>query len=155
MNDNALVQLTIIRFREFMREPEALFWVFVFPILMATGLGIAFRNRPPEVLPVGAVTLELAEAMKKDPLLDVRQFSGPDGAEALRVGKIVLLAVPSKDRAVEYRFDDTNPEGRTARMIADRAVQKAAGRVDPVTSDDRIMREADRKSTRLNSSHSS
>ena len=41
-----LVQLTLARFREFVREPEAVFWTFVFPILMASGLGIAFRSRP-------------------------------------------------------------------------------------------------------------
>ena len=43
---------------------------------------------------------------------------------------------------VVYRYDDTNPEGRTARMLADRAVQQAAGRVDPVASSDRLMRES-------------
>ena len=39
--DHALVQLTIVRFRETLREPEALFWIFAFPILLAAGLGIA------------------------------------------------------------------------------------------------------------------
>jgi ABC-type multidrug transport system permease subunit len=94
------------------------------------------------VLPVGAVTPALAESLRNDPLLNARQFSESDGSEALRNGKIVLLAVPSEDGAVQYRYDDTNPEARTARMFADRAIQKAAGRVDPVTSNDRIMREA-------------
>ena len=41
-----------------------------------------------------------------------------------------------------YRYDDTNPEGRTARILADRALQQAAGRVDPVASSDRLMRES-------------
>ena len=40
-----LVQLTRVRYREFFREPEAVFWVFIFPVLLAAGLGIAFRNR--------------------------------------------------------------------------------------------------------------
>src|SRR5260370_14675202 len=47
--DHAIVQLTLVRFREFWREPEAVFWVFIFPILLTTGLGIAFRNRPADV----------------------------------------------------------------------------------------------------------
>ena len=46
--DHPLVQLTLVRFREFFREPEAVFWVFVFPVLLAAGLGIAFRNQAPE-----------------------------------------------------------------------------------------------------------
>src|ERR1039458_515172 len=64
--DHPLVQLTLVRFREFLREPEALFWVFIFPILLAAGLGIAFRNRPADVLPVAAVTPELAGALQRD-----------------------------------------------------------------------------------------
>ena len=54
---------------------------------------------------------------------------------------MALLAEPGPGGAVVYRYDDTNPEGRTARMLADRAVQRAAGRVDPVASSDRLMRE--------------
>ena len=49
-NTPAIGQLTLARFREFYREPEAVFWVFIFPILLAAGLGIAFRNRPAECL---------------------------------------------------------------------------------------------------------
>jgi ABC-type multidrug transport system permease subunit len=42
---------------------------------------------------------------------------------------------------VVFRFDDTNPEGRAARMLADRAIQRAAGRADPVASSDELIRE--------------
>ena len=138
---DALIQLTLVRFREFSREPEALFWVFIFPILLAGGLGLAFRNRPPEVLTVGAVGSELARSLRQDKLLNVEEYSLNSGQKALRNGKIALLAAPSEGNKVEYRYDDTNPEGRTARMLADRAVQRAAGRADPVSSGDRILRE--------------
>ena len=50
-----LVELTLARVRELMREPEAVFWVFVFPILLAGILGLAFRSRPPDALPVAVV----------------------------------------------------------------------------------------------------
>ena len=46
LNLGSLYQLTSIRFRLLLREPEAIFWIFIFPILLAGGLGIAFRNRP-------------------------------------------------------------------------------------------------------------
>ena len=46
MNDNSLWQLITVRFKEYTREPEALFWSFGFPILLAIGLGIAFRAKP-------------------------------------------------------------------------------------------------------------
>ena len=74
--NHSLVQLTLVRFREFWREPEALFWVFVFPILLSAGLGIAFRNRPPEKLTIAAVTPELARSLRQETLLEVRQLSG-------------------------------------------------------------------------------
>jgi hypothetical protein len=138
---SALKQLTLVRFREFIREPEAVFWVFIFPILLAAGLGLAFRNRAPEVLTVGAVTPELAAILRQEKLLDVQQYEHQAGQQALRTGKISLLAMPVGN-TVHYRYDDTNPEGRSASMLADRAVQRAAGREDPVPSNDQIMREA-------------
>ena len=53
--DHPLVQLTLVRYREFYREPEAVFWVFIFPVLLTAGLGIAFRSRAPERIPVALV----------------------------------------------------------------------------------------------------
>ena len=51
-----------VRTGEFIREPEALFWVFVFPILLAAGLGLAFRNRPADVLKIAVVFSRLAQS---------------------------------------------------------------------------------------------
>jgi ABC-type multidrug transport system permease subunit len=139
--DHPLARLTQVRFFEFIREPEALFWVFIFPILLAAGLGVAFRNRPADVLKIATVTPQLAQSLRQEKLLDVAQLSAAAGEQALRNGKVALLAVPAQAGAVTYRYDDTNPEGRTARMLADRAIQRAAGRVDPIASNDRFMRE--------------
>jgi len=51
------------------------------------------------------------------------------------------VAEPGANGTVVYRYDDTNPEGRSARMLADRAVQRAAGRQDPIAASDALMRE--------------
>jgi len=139
--DHALVQLTLTRFREFLREPEALFWVFIFPILLAAGLGLAFRNKPAEVLKIATVTPELAKSLRTDKLLDVQQLPPKAAEEALRTGKVALLAEPGANGSVIYHYDDTNPEGRSARMLAGNAIEIAAGRADPVASSDRLMRE--------------
>jgi len=40
-----IIQLILIQFREFYREPGILFWAIVFPVLMAWGLGIAFTHK--------------------------------------------------------------------------------------------------------------
>ncbi|MGB2589446.1 MAG: ABC transporter permease [Candidatus Acidiferrum sp.] len=139
--DHALVQLTLVRFRETMREPEALFWIFVFPILLAAGLGIAFRNRPAEVLKIAAVSTELTKSFSREKLLSVQEVDAQTGENELRTGKVALLAVPNANGSVIYHYDDTNPEGRTARMLANRAVQESAGRVDPIVTSDTLLRE--------------
>jgi ABC-type multidrug transport system permease subunit len=141
LRENALWQLTLARFREFIREPEAVFWTFVFPVLLAAGLGLAFRNRPPEVLKVAATTPQLVEALRQEPLLQARQMTEPAAREALRNSKVVLFAAPAAGGGVTYHYDDTNPDGRSARMLADAAIQRAAGRADPVASRDRLQRE--------------
>jgi ABC-type multidrug transport system permease subunit len=141
MNERPLTELTRVRFLEFIREKEAVFWVFVFPILLAAGLGLAFRNRPPEVIAIAAVTPGLANALRAEKLLDVQEMNTAGAEQALRTGKVALLAAPGAHGEVTYRFDDTNAEGRTARTLAEQAVERAAGRVDPVVSQDVPMRE--------------
>jgi ABC-2 type transport system permease protein len=140
--DHALVQLTLVRVREFTREPEAVFWALFFPIMITAGLGVAFRSRPAEVLKVATSAPAIAQALRQEPTLDVAELDEHAADEQLRTGKVALLAEPGPAGAVVYRYDDTNPEGRTARMFADRAIQRAAGRTDPVASTDAIMREA-------------
>ena len=139
--DHALVQLTLVRFREFWREPEAVFWVFIFPILLTTGLGIAFRNRPADVVKIGAVGSQLAAALRTEKSLAVDVLDLAAGEQALRAGRIILLATPAAGGGVTYHFDDTNPEARNARMLVDRTVQHAAGARDPVPVMDALVRE--------------
>jgi ABC-type multidrug transport system permease subunit len=137
-----LVQLTLVRMREFFREPEALFWSLLFPILIAGGLGIAFRNRPPDVLKIATEDPVIADALRKEPMLDVQLRAAGQGERAVRTGEVALLALPGDaPRSVVFRYDDTNPEGRTARMLADAAIQRANGRQDPVPVADRLMHE--------------
>ena len=52
---HALVELIRARLFEIVREPEALFWMFVFPVLMAVALGIAFPSRTVDTVIVGVV----------------------------------------------------------------------------------------------------
>lgn len=137
--DRAIVQLTLVRIREFTREPEAVFWALLFPVMMTTGLGLAFRSRPDPVLKI-ASTPALAATLRTEKGLDVTELTSGAALEALKIGDVVLVA-ESKDGAVVFSYDDTNPEGRTARSLADRAMQRAAGRVDPVATTDRLTRE--------------
>jgi ABC-2 type transport system permease protein len=145
--NHSMVQLTLVRFREFIREPEAVFWTFIFPILLAAGLGIAFRQRGPDKLPVGVVTgatgsTEIFDALKKDSTLVVQTFDDSSAARALRTGKVALLVFPTGTRdSVRYVYDRDRSDAENARVLADRAVQRAAGRVDPVRATDTYITE--------------
>jgi ABC-type multidrug transport system permease subunit len=130
----------MVRFRLFLREPEAIFWIFFFPILLAVGLGIAFRNRPADVLQVGATTAQLSQALAADKGLTSETMDEAEGTHELATGKILLLAIQRAD-GVAYKYDDTNPDARTARLLADRAIQAAAGRHDAVHAENDLVHE--------------
>jgi ABC-2 type transport system permease protein len=137
---SSLYQLTMVRFRLFLREPEAIFWIFIFPILLAVGLGIAFRNRPADVLQVGATTTQLAQALATDKGLTASTIDEAAGTHALATGNILLLAIQRPD-GVAYKYDDTNPDARTARLLADRAIQTSAGRHEAVRAENELVHE--------------
>jgi hypothetical protein len=120
-----LTELTIARVRELLREPEAVFWVFVFPILLAGILGLAFRSRPHAR---GRMVV-----LSTAPELSVRALSGAEAAQALARGHVVLVV--SGDDTPVYAFDPTQPESRTARLVVDTALQRAAGRADAFDAD--------------------
>ncbi|HEV7919185.1 MAG TPA: ABC transporter permease [Thermoanaerobaculia bacterium] len=128
----ALVELAIVRTKEFLRETEAVFWVFGFPLLLALALGFAFRSKPPDQIPIGVVAgpeaAQRLAALKKSPMLLPHVLSEAEGRDQLRRGKISLLV--ESGAAPVYRFDPTRPEARTARVEADDALQGAAGRKD-------------------------
>ena len=136
-----LVQLTLVRFREFWREPEAVFWVFVFPILLAAGLGIAFRNRPAETVKIGATRPELVSTLGSEKSLSIELMDRAAGEKALRAGRIVLLAMPGESGGVVYLYDDTNPDGRMARLLAHQAILNSAGVQSPIGESDDVVRE--------------
>jgi len=137
---SSLYQLTMVRFRLMVREPELIFWVFFFPILLAVGLGIAFRNRPADVLQVGATTAQLTQALAADKGLTAETIDEAGGTHALATGRILLLAIQRAD-GVAYKYDDTNPDARTARLLVDRAIQTAAGRRDAVEAANELEHE--------------
>lgn len=129
-----LVELTIARTKEFLREPEAVFWVFVFPVLLALALGFAFRERAPDRIAVGIVegpgARDTASALEASRVLLPRIYPPAAGRRALRTGRISLLVEPGPPAV--FRFDPTRPDARTARREGDDALQREAGRRDVV-----------------------
>ena len=135
------VQLTLMRVREFIREPEAVFWALIFPILLAGGLGVAFRSDSPAPVPVVVTSPELASTLVGDPALDVQLADEARAVEALRGGRALLVIEQAADGTAVFRYDESNPEARAARLTANQALQVAAGRIDPVAVQDDLWTE--------------
>ncbi|HVR62838.1 MAG TPA: ABC transporter permease [Polyangia bacterium] len=138
-----LWQLSLLRLREIAREPGTLFWVFGFPVLLAAALGVAFSNQGKQPVAVGVLVgapPSLAATLR-DAGIDVQLLSEASAREKLRNGQLQLVAAaPAAPGApVEYRFDPMRPEARLARAAVDQAVQRAAGRRDPVAVRDRLV----------------
>src|SRR5215211_5221513 len=104
---SSLVQLTLVRFREFIRQPEAVFWTFVFPILLAVGLGLAFRSKGPDKPRIAVVTSPLARgdvltSLALDSTVIIEKMDDSAAARALRTAKVALLVIPESDGSVRY-----------------------------------------------------
>jgi ABC transporter DrrB family efflux protein len=138
-----IVELTSCRMKEFLREPEAVFWVFAFPLLLAIALGFAFREKPPDKIPIGVAASPAASdtlaALARSPVLLPRAFPLALGREALRTGRISLLIDPGPP--VVFRFDETRPDSRIARLEAGDALERAAGRADRIARKDERVTE--------------
>jgi ABC-type multidrug transport system permease subunit len=104
------------------------------------GLGIAFRNRPADALQVGATTTQLTQALAADKGLTAATMDEHTGTRALATGSILVLAIQTPS-GVAYKFDDTNPDARTARLLVDCAIQTAAGRQEPVHAENNLVHE--------------
>lgn len=136
---SALVELTIARMKEFVRETEAIFWVFGFPLLLTLALGFAFREKAPDRIPVGATDPARVQVLATSPALQARVYTPEAGREELRRGKISLFVEGGATPV--YLFDPTRPESRTARVEADAVLQKAAGRREVFAAKDVHMQE--------------
>jgi ABC-2 type transport system permease protein len=133
-----IIELTLARIREFLREPEAVFWVFIFPILMACALGVAFRARGDQAIVVGILNAPGHEAIE-------RALQQTDGFDPRLVeAALVRIALQRADVQIViepgpppvYRFDPTRAESRAARHAVDDALQRAHGRRDVYAAKD-------------------
>ena len=84
-----LVQLTLARIREFIREPEAVFWAFVFPIVVSLALAFAFPSRAGRDVLVGlqpgATTESIRATLQRSPGIAIRDVR-PDEPAAKERG---------------------------------------------------------------------
>lgn len=130
-----------VRVLELKREPEVVFWVFVFPLLLAAGLGIAFRNKPADVSSVVVIAGEGAERtvamLQNSPQHGSIRASILDREAArkgFQFGKFDLEIEPMADGSYVYHYDPARPESVLSRSEVDAALQAAAGRKDVIAT---------------------
>jgi ABC-type multidrug transport system permease subunit len=133
-----LRELMMARVRSFLREPEALFWTFVFPLLMAIGLGTAFREQPVQRAVVGVERGSAAErhlpALRAAKEVDAKLLDPAAAERALRRGDVAVVLAGTD--GVVFRYDPGREESRVARLLADDALQRSAGAPRPVATRD-------------------
>ena len=147
MKSSPIFQLTLARLREFIREPEAVFWVFGFPVLMTVLLGVAFREKPADRITVDVQEGAFAEAAQSA-LKDAGPFKVATCAESacrmrLRTNKtdLVVVSADGPDQAFDYLFDPTRSESILAKKQVDDTLQRAKGRKDAFATKDREFKE--------------
>jgi ABC-2 type transport system permease protein len=131
--------LLAARMKELKREPEVIFWVFVFPLLLALGLGIAFRNKPADVTSIAIVsgpgaadTLALVERAPQHNSIRTAVLDQAQALQDFRLGKYDLVVEGAAGGKIQYRYDPARPESVLSHIEVDDALQSAAGRKDPV-----------------------
>jgi ABC-2 type transport system permease protein len=145
------------RILELWREPEVVFWVFIFPLLLAAGLGIAFRNKPADITSV--VVIDGPSAQKTLAMLQTLSDKSPsdksspgksssnknstaqatvlerDAAlKAFHFGKFDLAIESNPDGSYTYYYDPARPESVLSRAEIDAQLQSAAGRKDALAT---------------------
>src|SRR3974390_640128 len=134
-------QLLWGRLLELKREPEIVFWVFGFPLLLSLGLGIAFRNKPVEATSVAVVsgdgaerTVSMLGANTGHSQIHATVLDREAGLKGFRLGKFDLVIEPSSDGSFTYNYDPARPESVLSRSEIDAALQSAAGRKDALST---------------------
>lgn len=141
-------EMSKARMRELFREPEILFWVFVFPILLALGLGIAFRNKPADVSRVVVIqgpqaqrVVDLINASPNAKSINAVVRDEAEARNAFRLAKYDLVIAPRPDGGIDYQYDPARPESNFARTLADDALQTGAGRKNPLPTGEKVLNE--------------
>ncbi len=134
---SGFLHILSVRMKELRREPEVIFWVFGFPILLALGLGIAFRNKPADVSSVviisGAEAQDVLSMIERSPRkssIHADVLGQSAALRGFRLGKYNLVIEPVGPSEIRYHYDPSRPDSVLARALADESLQSAAGRKD-------------------------
>ncbi len=134
--------LTVARILEFLRQPDAVFWSYFFPVIMVVALGLAFNRRqePNVVVDISdeQIYSSIQTALQGQPRIVIHQTTEEDAKIRLRTGRSDLLIERQADGpGYVYVYDSLRPESAVARSLVDDSLQRSAGRKDAVIVSDR------------------
>jgi ABC-2 type transport system permease protein len=136
------------RMKELAREREVVFWVFVFPLLLALGLGFAFRNKPADVTSIAIISGQYAQnaisLIQNSPQKNVIHAEVVDrmrASQGFRLGKYDLVLELQAADKIQYDYDPSRPESVRSRAEVDDALQTGAGRKDVIATSTQISSE--------------
>jgi ABC-2 type transport system permease protein len=145
---SAFTHLVMVRMKELKREPEVVFWVFGFPLLLALGLGIAFRNKPADLTFVAIVqgngaqdALSLIERSPQKFSIRAEVLDKSGALKGFRLGKYDLVVESDGKGGFQYLYDPARPESVLSRAEVDDALQVAAGRKNPLPTSSVVSNE--------------
>jgi len=138
-----MLQLVVCNLKAFLREPEAIFWTYGFPLLMVVGLGIAFSSSRAQSVQFDVVKGETADRVMsllgKNSAFKVTVNPPETALARLRTNRTLVVVSGSESGGYEYHFDPSNPESRAAKGVIDDGLQRAAGRKDAFESKEVIV----------------
>jgi ABC-2 type transport system permease protein len=129
-------QLACAWIRESFREPQTLFWLYGFPIVLAIVLGVAFQNKLSTKIEIdvqdGPGAEATANVLRGREDLAVHIHDAETCRQRLRTGRTdaVVVATVAAPPAYQCQIIRSRPEGERARDLVDELLQKAAGRRD-------------------------
>jgi ABC-2 type transport system permease protein len=130
-------QLLWVRLLELKREPEIIFWVFGFPLLLSLGLGIAFRNKPADKLSVAVIASQGAEetasrlgGSNQQSQIRAVVTDREAALKGFRLGKFDMVVEPKEDGSYSFYYDPSRPESLSARERVDDTLEASFGRTD-------------------------
>lgn len=148
MRTKSLIEMSKCRLREFCREPSAVFFVIMMPIVWMILLGLAFSNPKKEHYSIGIdqklkEKTDLSEqhvlnALEESPYLNVI-YGEIETLKSLMRKNTIALAVSSTNYGYEYLADNSNPEAIYGKRLVNDVIQSSLGRKDVIAATEKTL----------------
>lgn len=141
--NRALKELVLAQLREYLREPEVLFWTLGFPIMVASVLGLLYSFKPDVVYKAALVESPAQESLssgrytpdifkekeiiipgKSSRRIKIIKMSPAEAQKSYQGGMVEIIVEVKKDRSVHYAFDPANERAESLYLWIEHAAQQ-------------------------------